>query len=131
MKLPENHCVYDCELCSFWIDENGYLCIVAKNAVRTLEKNKATLALIREVTGGRPLCTFIDMRIDSLLLFDLKTKENIACQLSVLFKAVAILAPATLQKVGPTIFLNTVKVPIPIRIFDEEDEAKAWLGLHC
>jgi hypothetical protein len=67
----------------------------------------------------------------SLILVDETTKELIARKLPSMFTAVAVLAHSTLQKVAPTIFLNTMGQPIPIRIFDSEQEAKEWLNWYA
>jgi hypothetical protein len=60
-------------------------------------------------------------------MFDENTREYIARELPVLFRAVAIVAVTTLQRVAPTIFLNTMGQPVPMRIFASEEEAIAWL----
>lgn len=118
---------YECEICSFLPDDRGFLRITAKDAVYTYEKQRIAFGMISECTGGYPVPLLLDMGNSSLILFDVTTKELIARKLPAMFRAVAILAPTTLQKVAPTIFMNTMGQPVPMKLFDTEEEAAEWL----
>lgn len=128
MKMPKEPCVFECEVSVFWFDETGFLhACFKKGVVRTLERQKAAFELIRSITNDQPVCLLGDVSDCSLILLDEKIKEYIAAEMPLLFKAVAVLAPYTLQKVAPTIFINTMKPTVPIQIFDEKEEAMEWL----
>jgi len=127
MKKPDDLNVYESELATFWFDENGILCSRSKAVTRTVAKQKSTYALIRQITDNRKVCLFSDMRNSALVLQDDKTREYIAREMPKLFIAMAVESESTLEKVGPTIFLNTMNEPIPIRMFSDEHEAKEWL----
>jgi hypothetical protein len=117
----------ECELCSFHWDPLGILTIVAKDVARTYEKQLAALAMIDQITDGIPVSLVLDLRETSLILYDSDTREYLARRLPFMFKAVAVIAVTTLQKVAPTIFLNTVGEPVPIRMFETEVQAAEWL----
>lgn len=121
---------YECELCSFHIDEEGVLHLRAKESVHTYEKQIAAFEMIRWLTDGIRVPLLLDLTDASLMMFDLDTREYIARELPVLFSAVGVVAVTTLQKVAPTIFLNTMGQPVPMRMFSSREEAVRWLRHH-
>jgi hypothetical protein len=127
MESPEKFCVYECAVSSYWFDGNGFLWARSKNVIHTRRKSKAAFELIRHLTDNQRVCLVLDLSCNSLVMLDEKSKEFIASELPEMFRAVAVLAPTTLQKVAPTIFLNTVGQPVPIKIVDTEQEAVEWL----
>jgi hypothetical protein len=126
MENPKKFDCYECDLGSFCF-KCGYLHAVARKTVPTSEKYRIAFEMIRHMTVNEPVCMLLDMGSTSLILMDETAKELMARSLPGMFKAIAVLAPSTLQKVAPTIFLNTMGQPVPIRIFDDEWEADAWL----
>lgn len=118
---------HECELCSFSLGENGILCITVKDNIHTHEKQLVALDLIIDLTDGRKLPALLDLREVSLILSDVKARERMARTLPFMFDAVAVLAVTELQQVAPTIFLDTMGQPVPIRVFDSERKAVAWL----
>jgi len=118
---------YESEVSYFWFDENNFVCVRQKDVVRTLEKQKKAFELLKSMMSCDNQVMLLDFSDCGLVMFDEKTKEYIAWTIPLLFKAIAIVAKTTLQKVAPTIFLNTMEVTIPVRIFDTEEEGKEWL----
>jgi hypothetical protein len=127
MENREELYANECELCSFRMHENDFLCIYVKNSVHTFDKQFLSFRVIERYLQGRKTPLLLDLSAASLILYKLEAKEHLAEILPKLFSAVAVLAPSTLQKVAPTIFLNTMGEPLPIRIFDTEKEAREWL----
>lgn len=130
MKNREKLYAYECELCSFRMHENGFLCIYVNHSVHTFEKQLISFRVIEHYLDDIKTPVLLDLTATSVILSSLEVREHIAEMLPKLFKAVAVLAPSTLQKVAPTIFLNTVGEPVPIRIFDSWAEATEWLGQY-
>ena len=127
MENREKLYAYDCELCTFRMHENGFLCINVNHSVHTFEKQLLSFRVIERYLEDTKTPLLLDLSATSVILSSLETREHIAEMLPKLFKAVAVLAPSTLQKVAPTIFLNTVGEPVPIRIFESTPEAMEWL----
>jgi len=127
MENPERNYWYETELSYFWFVENDLLWVRSKDVPRTFEKQKRTFELLKSMMGNNTTGMVLDMTDCSMIMFDEKTREYIAWTLPLMFRAVAVVAKTTLQKVGPTIFLNTVDLSIPMEIFEEEDEATEWL----
>jgi hypothetical protein len=126
MEKTQQPYVYECELSYFWFDENDFLFFRSKDVVQTLQKQKKTFEMLKNM-GCHNKSMLLDLTGCSLLMYDEKTKEYLAWTLPLLFNAVAVVAKTTLQKVAPTIFLNTMDLSIPMRIFDTEEEAREWL----
>ena len=76
MQAPDNVKIYEGELASFWFDEFGILCAVSKKVTRTIEKQKANYALIREITGNKRVCLLADNTVTYIQ--DEKTREYFA-----------------------------------------------------
>lgn len=127
MEKAQNHYTYETSLSYLSFDENGFLISRFKDVPRTLEKQKASFAMIRNITGGKRVCAIVDMRDCRMLLFDEKLREYMMEVGPSMFKALAFVVSTTLQKVSPTIFVNTMGQPIPMNMFEDEIAAAEWL----
>lgn len=127
MENREELYANECELCSFRLHENSLLYIYLKHSVHTLEKQQLSFRIIERYLSGEKMPMLLDLSATSVILSSMEVREHIAEMLPKLFSAVAVLAPSTLQKVAPTIFMNTMGEPVPMCIFDREEEARNWL----
>lgn len=126
MEKTQQSYVYECEISHFWFDENDFLFFRSKDVVQTLQKQKKAFEMLKDMDCYKK-CMLLDLTDCELLMYDEKTKEYLAWTLPLLFNAVAVVAKTTLQKVAPTIFINTMDLSIPMQIFHTEEEAKEWL----
>jgi len=120
---------FESEAAHFWIDENNIVCIRSKGVVRTLEKQKKAFELLKSAISCDNTVMLVDLTGSGLIMIDEKTREYVAWTLPLLFKAVAVVAKTTLEKVAPKIFLSSMDLSIPVRLFDTEEEAKEWLKI--
>ena len=118
---------HECELCSFSVGDNGILHITVKDTIHTYEKQLIAFERIIDLTDGSKMPMLLDLRGVSLILSDVKAREYMARTMPFMFDAVAVIAVTELQKVAPRIFLDTMGQPVPIRVFDSEEEAVTWL----
>jgi len=125
MQAPDNVKIYEGELASFWFDEFGILCAVSKKVTRTIEKQKANYALIREITGNKRVCLLADNTVTYIQ--DEKTREYSATEMPELFKAMAVISNTIMGKAAAHLFLYFHGQPVPIKSFDQEKEAREWL----
>ncbi len=125
MQAPDNVKIYEGELADFWFDDFGILCAVSKKVPRTIEKQKANYALIREITGNKRVCLLADNTVTYIQ--DDKTREFSAREMPELFKAMAVISHTVMGKAAAHLFQYFHGQPIPIRSFDNETEAKEWL----
>jgi hypothetical protein len=125
MIPPENVTIYEGELASFWFDEDGILCANSKSVPRTLEKQKANYALVRQITGNKPVCLLADNTFTYTQ--DDTTREYSAQEMPKLFKAMAVISRTTIGRAAAHLFTYFQGQPIPIRGFENEKDAKEWL----
>jgi hypothetical protein len=125
MNPPEGTVIYEGELASFWIDENGILCARGKYTSRSLEKQEANYEFIRKITGDKPVCLLSDTTSSPPM--DRATREYIASEMPKVFKAMAVISETPLGRMVANAFLAINRDPIPIKMFDNEKEAKEWL----
>jgi len=125
MKIPDNTTVFEGELATFWFDENGILCANSKNTPRTVERQKDNYAFIRKITGNKKVCLLSDNTETSLQ--GEETRNYAASHISKFFKAKAVISFSSDGKYVVNSFLALKKQPVPIKMFDNEKEAKEWL----
>ena len=125
MKPPVNAKIYEDELGTFWLDELGILCTIAKNPIRTTEKIKNTYALIKQITGNKKVCLLSET--SHMGDNDKATRDYIAKELPNMFNAMALVSNTVFGNTMPKIFIALKNQPIPIQMFATEEEAKEWL----
>ena len=125
MTPPRNAKVYEGELADFWFDEDGILCAVSKMTPRTLEKQKANYDLVRKITDNKRVC----LLADNTLTYeqDDDTRKLMADEIPKIFKAMAVVSRTVFGKAVSDTFLYYHGTPVPIRTFNDENEAREWL----
>lgn len=126
MVPPDNLKIYTTPTSSFWLDENGILCSVAKKAPpQTMEEARKSLELILTVTGGKKVCFLSDSTNSSAA--NKEMRDFAAEAIPQIAKAIAVLSKSALGKMSANLFFALKKQPYPVRFFDNENEAKEWL----
>ena len=125
MRIPENTEIHQGELATYWFDESGILWAIIKPLAPTLEKVKANYELIRRISNHQKVRLLSDSSSSKIL--DDETGAFIAIEMPRVFKAIAVISATTMGKVNTVIFKNLYNETVPISIFSEETEAKAWL----
>ncbi len=117
--------VFEGELATFWFDDNGILCAIAKGVERNVEKQKKNYDFIAEITNRKKVCLLSDTT--SSKPQDLETRNYAASQLPNYFKAMAVISGSSLGRYIANLFITLKHQPIPIKMFANEEEAKEWL----
>lgn len=125
MKAPGNTKIYEGELATFWFDENGILCAVAKKTNRTLQKQKENYKFIKQITENKKVCLLSETTTANPP--DKATREYMEKELPNYFKAMAVLSKSVLGEIIPKLFMTVNKQTIPIKYFTSVEEAKQWL----
>jgi hypothetical protein len=128
MVIPDNVKIYEGELATFWFEENGILCANAKSTPRTVERQKENYRFIKEMTGGKKVCLLSDTTNASPQ--DKETRDYAAAELPNVFIAMAVVSKSALGGFSANVFLTLKQQPIPIRMFENEHEAKEWLKTY-
>lgn len=126
MVPPKNVKVIDFPSSSMWFDEHGILCSVAKKVPsQTVEEAKKTMEELRKLTGGKKICLLSDST-DSPPL-NKEMRDYVAQVIPEIVKAVAVISRSAVGKMAANLFFSIKKQPYPVKMFNEEAEAKEWL----
>ncbi len=125
--LPPPHVeLFEFPTSTMWFDENGILCSIAKKVpAQTVDEVKATMEEFRKITGGKKVCMLSDSTESTPI--DKEMRDYIAEVLPDVALAVAIISRSAVGKMVANLFFSIKKQPYPVKMFNDETEAKAWL----
>ena len=109
-------------IADYWVDEDGILHGISKKAKRTMENVRDNFELVQQITGGRKVAALLDTTHSSP--YDTNTFLYLQEELCKAYKAIAYVSRST---VGAVIDAIHTCVPVPVRFFSSEEEAKNWL----
>lgn len=126
MVPPENAEIFEMPTSTMWFDENGILCSIAKKVPQqTVEEAKRAMEEFRKITGGEKVCLLSDST-DSPPA-DKELRDYAAEAIPEVVKAVAIMSRSAVGKMAANLFFSIKKQPYPVKMFNDEAEAKEWL----
>lgn len=126
MVPPKNAEVINFPTSIMWFDEHGILCSVAKKVPQqTVEEAKQTMEKFLKITGGKKVCLLSDST-DSPPA-NKEMRDYAAEVIPEIAKAVAIISRSAVGKMAANLFFSIKKQPYPVKMFNEETEAKEWL----
>jgi hypothetical protein len=128
MKPMGNATVFEGELAFFWFDASGILCALSKDTPRTLERQQKNYVFVKHITGNKKVCLLADT--SKTARQDRATREYMAEELPHLFIAIAVISAAIPATFFINLFLALKQQPIPIKFFNSEEKAKAWLKTY-
>lgn len=121
---PEGQPVYEGEIASYWF-EDGILVSLSKPVRRTVPLIAGNVALVKELTGGRPVPLLIYLSPSPVP--DKETRAFSTTQLPVIYSAMAMISPPGLSRLIMNLLFRFQSPPIPMKSFRDVEEAKAWL----
>ena len=124
ITIPADRPIWEGEIATYWFD-GDVLVSRSKSIRRTVENLRANAALVKEITGGNhvPLLIFLT---DS----PMPDKAARALSKELLpqnYSAMAMVSPPGLAGFIMKVLFGLQKPPIPMKIFDEARDGKAWL----
>lgn len=126
MVPPKNVEVINLPTSTIWFDEHGILCSVAKNVpTQSLEEAKKSIEELRKLTGGIKVCLLSDSTESSPL--NKETRDYVAEVIPEIVKAVAVISRSPVGIMAANLFFSIKRQPYPVKMFDQESEAKVWL----
>jgi len=126
MRPPENVTVYDWPTSVFWFDEDGILCSVSKkNSPQTLEETIKTIEEFKKLIGDKKICMLAEASNSGESIKEVR--DYVAMEFPKFIKAIAIISQSALGKMLANLFFNIKSQPYPIKMFNDEKEAKEWL----
>ncbi len=124
MIIPTDRIIYEGEIATYWFDE-GILVSLSKSPKRTVENIKRNVALVKEISGNRPVPLMI--YLSNSPVPDTETRQFSAKQLPVIYSAMAMVAKPGLSKFIMNILFALKPPPIPMKSFTNDLAAKEWL----
>ena len=108
-----------------WLRPDGIVQLVFTSRVATdLADALAAIDAMTELTGGRRSPVLVDMHGSGSLD---RSARSEAARLGDAVSAVALIVDTPLSRALGTFFLRVNKPPFPVRLFDNEASAVAWL----
>lgn len=126
MQPPKNAKVIDWETSLLWFDEDGILCSISKKAPKqTLEQVKEQLDKFMKIIGDKKVCLLIDVTNTSESTKEVR--DYAAREFPKFVKAIAMISDSALGKMLANLFFTVKSQPYPVKMFNDEKEAKEWL----
>lgn len=126
MEPPKNAEIIEFPTSTMWFDENRILCSIAKKApAQTIEEAKETIKDFKKITGGKKVCMLSDSTHTAPV--NKEMRDYAAEVLPEIVKAIAIISHSALGRMTANLFFSIKKQSYPVKMFDNEAEAKEWL----
>ncbi|HWY12347.1 MAG TPA: STAS/SEC14 domain-containing protein [Bacteroidia bacterium] len=126
MKPPENAKVYEWDTSTFWFDESGIFCSISKKTPpQSLDEVKKSMEELYKIIGGKKVCMLLDVTYSAESTKE--TRDYAAVEFPKFVKAIAMLSQSALGKMMANLFFSIKAQPYPVKMFTDENEAKAWL----
>lgn len=123
---PDQTKVIELPFVSLWSDESGIVYCVSKRSVgQTVEQGMEAVAELRRMSGDEKVCMLLDISDSGGTTRELRAYA--AEVLPHLLKAVAILSSSVAGKMVANVFFSVKRQPYPVKMFNNERDARAWL----
>lgn len=126
MVPPKNMQVTEFRTSTVWFDEHGILCTVAKK-VPLQNKEEAIKAFdeFKEYIDGKKVCMLSDS--SDAPPANKEVRDYAAELMPEIAKAVAVISRSAVGRMAANLFFSIKKQPYPVKMFNDEAEAKEWL----
>jgi len=125
IKIPEKVTFYETPIATYWVDEYGIVCAIAKPIRRKIEHYEEVMALYAKLMkGGKKLCLLSET---TNMPFRSEIREYVMAEMPKYIKANALVTNVVLERTVAETFMNLYSTPIEMNQFTNEVDAKAWL----
>ena len=125
MTTENNRTLIEGKIADYYFSDEGILFSYSKNPKRTVELITENAALVKQITANKIVPLLIHL-CDSPIP-DKETRKFSREQLPNLYKAMAMVSKPGLSKLIMNVLFKFQSPPIPMRSFDNEEEALVWL----
>ncbi|MBI3134382.1 MAG: STAS/SEC14 domain-containing protein [Bacteroidetes bacterium] len=113
------------EIADYHFRADGILVSYSKNPKRTVELIAGNVALVKQITGNKPVPLLIYLCNSPMP--DKATRKYSTEQLPVIYTAMAMVSKPGLSSLIMRVLFKLKKPPIPIKSFTNDIEAREWL----
>jgi hypothetical protein len=126
LSVPEYAKVVELPTSRFWIEESGIVCVVSRKAApQTIEQAQSALEIFRKHMPAEKVCLLID--VTNTTESKREVRELAAKAFPEMFTAIAMVSASALGRMLANLFFNLKSQPYPVKMFDSEVQARAWL----
>jgi hypothetical protein len=122
-QAPE---IFASEIGTYWFDPSGILISKSNRTRRNMANMRANIAMLKRISGGTPVCLIVHLTFSPKP--DKETLEYVAQELPNVYKAMAMVTTSGLGKLIMSILFRFKPAPIPMKVFSNEADAKAWIS---
>jgi hypothetical protein len=127
LTVPLGVKTYELPTSVIWVEPSGIVCSIAKKRQRpqTVEEVRQVIDMYKSIVGEKPRCLLADVTHSSAT--SREVREYAATELPKLIKAVAMVSESVVGKMMANIFFSLKHQPYPVKMFNDETEAREWL----
>ena len=125
MTTPNDIELIEGEIADYFYSPEGILYSYSKSPKRTIKNISENIALVKQITGGKKVPLLIYLSISPVP--DKETRRFSAQQLPNVYSAMAMVSKGGLGQFIMNILFKLKQPPIPMKSFDDDKEARAWL----
>lgn len=126
LSIPGDCQIIEMPTSRMWFDESGIVYAISKkSAPQTLEQAKQSFEEFRSHIGPEKICLLID--VTHATESSREVRAYAAEEFPRIIKAIAMISESALGKMLANLFFNLKSQPYPVKMFNNEGEAKAWL----
>src|SRR5689334_22373361 len=122
VKIPTDRQIFEGEIATYWIDDDGILVSLSKSPIRTVANIKENVALVKQITNNNKVPLLI--YLSNSPIPDKETRTFSTEQLPNVYTAMAMISEPGLAKFIMNILFKLQPPPIPMKNFTNENEAK-------
>ncbi|MEN9729347.1 MAG: hypothetical protein RLZ91_464 [Bacteroidota bacterium] len=113
------------DIADYRLDESGILYSYSKSILRTIPLMEANVALVKQITGGKPTPLLIFLKNSPMP--DKATRKYSKEKIPEIYSAMAMVSKPGLSAFIMKLLFAFQKPPIPMKSFTDEASAKEWL----
>lgn len=130
LTIPLGIKTYELPTSIIWVESSGIVCSISKKIQRpqTVKEISEVIEVYKSFVGKNPRCLLSDVTHASAT--SREVRDYVATELPKFIKAVAMVSESALGKMMANIFFSLKYQPYPVKMFDDEKEARVWLIKH-
>ncbi len=117
--------IFEGEIATYWFNDDGILVSLSKSPKRTIENITGNIALVRRIANSRKVALLI--YLSNSPVPDKETRKFAAEQLPNVYTAMAMISKPGLATLIMKVLFRLKPLPIPMKNFSDDKEARLWL----
>ncbi|MCW3108568.1 MAG: hypothetical protein JWQ09_3074 [Segetibacter sp.] len=125
MTPPADRQIFEGEIATYWLDDDGILVSLSKSPKRTVANITGNIALVRHITNNTKVPLLI--YLSNSPIPDKETRKFASEQLPKVYTAMAMVSKPGLASLIMNVLFKFKAPPIPMKNFTHDNQAKEWL----